>query len=231
MVGYQRIYQLKRKLAGSTFSYSRSHYKGEWIAHLKDHPYVKRANSHQLSLKDCFYQDAQCFNTLPIDEILQIFKIDPNRMPMQWKSAIKSRINRWSGHEQVPICDAKSPLMIEINHQRIQKLTEMIDGYMDEYNHQRYQYSLAGLTPAEFYIYSTTGIYPLDNYFGVTSRELDVSEQAGRSTVEQSQGKSGQSKRSGKKETGRTSLINERAGNHCTGSKNIAKREKEMGEE
>ena len=30
-------------------------------------------------------------------------------------------------HEQVPICDAKSPLMIEINHQRIQKLTEMID--------------------------------------------------------------------------------------------------------
>ena len=172
MVGYQRIYQLKRKLAGSTFSYSRSHYKGEWIAHLKDHPYVKRANSHQLSLKDCFYQDAQCFNTLPIDEILQIFKIDPNRMPMQWKSAIKSRINRWSGHEQVPICDAKSPLMIEINHQRIQKLTEMIDGYMDEYNHQRYQYSLAGLTPAEFYIYSTTGIYPLDNYFGVTSREL-----------------------------------------------------------
>ena len=127
MVGYQRIYQLKRKLAGSTFSYSRSHYEGEWIAHLKDHPYVKRANSHQLSLKDCFYQDAQCFNTLPIDEILQIFKIDPNRMPMQWKSAVKSRINRWSGHEQVPICDAKSPLMIEINHQRIQKLTEMID--------------------------------------------------------------------------------------------------------
>ena len=106
---------------------------------------------------------------------------------------------------------------------------KLIDGYMDEYNHQRYQYSLAGLTPAEFYIYSTTGIYPLDNYFGVTSRGTDVSEQAGRSTVEQSQGKSGQSKRSGKKETGRTSLINERAGNHCTGSKNIAKREKEMG--
>lgn len=54
----------------------------------------------------------------------------------------------------------------------ISTVRELIDGYMDEYNHQRYQYSLAGLTPAEFYIYSTTGIYPLDNYFGVTSREL-----------------------------------------------------------
>lgn len=31
---------------------------------------------------------------------------------------------------------------------------------------------LAGLTPSEFYIYATTGIYPLDNYFGVESTDL-----------------------------------------------------------
>ncbi|MBQ9153756.1 MAG: hypothetical protein IJ130_08070, partial [Solobacterium sp.] len=35
-----------------------------------------------------------------------------------------------------------------------------------------YQYNLAGLTPSEFYRYKTTGIYPLDNYFGVKSTEL-----------------------------------------------------------
>ena len=35
------------------------------------------------------------------------------------------------------------------------------------YNSEHYQYDLAGLTPEEFYQYATTGVYPLDNYFGV----------------------------------------------------------------
>lgn len=49
---------------------------------------------------------------------------------------------------------------------------ELIDGYVDTYNNQRYQLSLAGLTPHEFYLYSITGIYPLDNYFGTKASEL-----------------------------------------------------------
>ncbi|MCH4265136.1 MAG: IS3 family transposase [Solobacterium sp.] len=48
----------------------------------------------------------------------------------------------------------------------------MITGYMESYNKVRCQYDLAGLAPAEFYQYSTTGIYPLDNYYGVKSTEL-----------------------------------------------------------
>ena len=43
----------------------------------------------------------------------------------------------------------------------------LVDGYIDRYNNEFCQYNLAGLTPAEFYTYVTTGIYPLDNYFGV----------------------------------------------------------------
>ncbi len=48
----------------------------------------------------------------------------------------------------------------------------MVNGYMDAYNNQHYQYALAGLTPAEYYIYVTTGIYPVDNYYGVKATEL-----------------------------------------------------------
>ena len=48
----------------------------------------------------------------------------------------------------------------------------MIDGYMNSYNNEHYQYALAGLTPAEYYTYVTTGIYPLDNYYGIPSTEL-----------------------------------------------------------
>ena len=54
----------------------------------------------------------------------------------------------------------------------INTVKKLITGYMNMYNNERYQYSIAGLTPSEFYTYATTGIYPLDNYFGVESSEL-----------------------------------------------------------
>ncbi|MBE5872762.1 MAG: IS3 family transposase [Lachnospiraceae bacterium] len=44
---------------------------------------------------------------------------------------------------------------------------QLVDGYLKAYNSEHYQYDLAGLTPEEFYQYATTGVYPLDNYFGV----------------------------------------------------------------
>lgn len=44
---------------------------------------------------------------------------------------------------------------------------KLVDGYLQAYNSEHYQYDLAGLTPEEFYQYATTGIYPLESYFGV----------------------------------------------------------------
>ncbi len=49
---------------------------------------------------------------------------------------------------------------------------QLVDGYLRAYNNEHYQYDLAGLTPAEFYQYATTGIYPLDNYFGVPASTM-----------------------------------------------------------
>ena len=37
-------------------------------------------------------------------------------------------------------------------------------------------YELAGLTPNEFYQYATTGIYPLESYFGVPASEMMATE-------------------------------------------------------
>lgn len=48
----------------------------------------------------------------------------------------------------------------------------LIEGYVNDYNNKHYQYSLAGLTPAEYYIYVTQGIYPCDSYYGVKATEL-----------------------------------------------------------
>lgn len=59
----------------------------------------------------------------------------------------------------------------------IEVVKELVKGYMVSYNTQRYQYGLAGLTPKEYYEYVTTGIYPLDNYFGVQKSDLMSIEQ------------------------------------------------------
>lgn len=49
---------------------------------------------------------------------------------------------------------------------------KLVDGYLKAYNTEHYQYELAGLTPEEFYSYATTGVYPLDNYFGIPASEM-----------------------------------------------------------
>jgi len=51
-------------------------------------------------------------------------------------------------------------------------VAKMIDGYMEAYNDQHYQYALAGLTPSEYYAYVTTGIYPVDSYYGIKATDL-----------------------------------------------------------
>ena len=48
----------------------------------------------------------------------------------------------------------------------------LVSGYLKAYNCEHYQYDLAGLTPGEFYQYATTGVYPLDNYFGVPASAM-----------------------------------------------------------
>ena len=49
---------------------------------------------------------------------------------------------------------------------------KIVNGYFEKYNYT-YQFYLAGLSPVEFYEYTQTGVYPLENYFGVDASELD----------------------------------------------------------
>lgn len=49
---------------------------------------------------------------------------------------------------------------------------ELTLGYLDKYTNEIYQYDLGGLTPKEFYLYVTTGVYPCDRYFGVDASKL-----------------------------------------------------------
>ena len=48
----------------------------------------------------------------------------------------------------------------------------LVENYLHAYNHTIYQNDLAGLTPAEYYIYVTTGVYPCEDYYGVKPSEM-----------------------------------------------------------
>lgn len=54
----------------------------------------------------------------------------------------------------------------------LQTAVEMTAQCIDEYNNERYQYTLGGLTPVEYYLYYITGIYPCDTYYGKTATSL-----------------------------------------------------------
>jgi transposase InsO family protein len=47
------------------------------------------------------------------------------------------------------------------------KFVKLIDNYMNYYNNDRYQEVLGGLTPAEFYKYKMSGIYPNKQVLGI----------------------------------------------------------------
>lgn len=51
-------------------------------------------------------------------------------------------------------------------------LVEIADGYITSYNNDQYQLCVAGLSPKDYYTYITTGIYPLDKYYGVDKDKL-----------------------------------------------------------
>lgn len=48
----------------------------------------------------------------------------------------------------------------------------LVENYLHAYNHVIYQNDLAGLTPEEYYIYVTTGVYPCEDYYGVKPSEM-----------------------------------------------------------
>jgi hypothetical protein len=41
------------------------------------------------------------------------------------------------------------------------QIATVIDDWIDYYNNDRYQWDLAKLAPSEYYVYVTTGAYPL----------------------------------------------------------------------
>ena len=75
----------------------------------------------------------------------------------------------------------KDPLFLCISYE---KCSEVVKGYIRNYNSKYIQTCLGGLSPADFYKYAVTGIYPFSEYFGVTP-DITATEEIRRRQLQQ----------------------------------------------
>lgn len=93
IVGYQRIYILKKKLSVSSYIIKeKSCYSNEVKIKYSNHPYVAKVTDKRFVLKDAFYKDASLFVDYKIDEILKIFDFDPNDFSYGFKAQTLNKI-------------------------------------------------------------------------------------------------------------------------------------------
>lgn len=93
VVGYQRIYILKRKLSDVTYRVKKkTYYSDEVKIKYDNHPYVAKITNKSFVLKDTFYKDAGLFIDYQMDEILKIFDFDPNDFSYVFKAQTLNKI-------------------------------------------------------------------------------------------------------------------------------------------
>lgn len=124
-IGYQRIYNLKRLFDDNDPNEYIAKIDDETITILSNNPYVKRVNKNQFSLKDIFYNEAKIFKDLHINEILEIFEVNPLLIPVSSKNRIKYILAHWCFKECEKLDDFDFLVKVELNKYR--RLKQMVE--------------------------------------------------------------------------------------------------------
>ena len=102
MVGYRRIYTLKKMFDGIIpFKQEKKTYSEDEILKFSDNPYVKRITETQLSLNSAFYSDAHyLIEIMHINEILELFEIEPELLSISSRNNIRHKLKSWKGQKE-----------------------------------------------------------------------------------------------------------------------------------
>lgn len=77
------------------------------------------------------------------------------------RQSMSRRGNCWDNAPQESFFGHMKDELDLSNCTTFEQLQEEINRYMDYYNNYRYQWELAKLSPREYYLYITTGKYPI----------------------------------------------------------------------
>lgn len=101
IVGYRRIYSLKRRLAGKKPRYEATSYSDEVIDVLSKHPYVQSIIPKKLRFKKVFFQKAYLLSNCHINDILKAFEIDPEWLTISVRNNIMHKLRNWKSDSYV----------------------------------------------------------------------------------------------------------------------------------
>lgn len=125
-VGYQRIYNLKKKLKNE--EKPKEKISSDVIEKYTSHPYVKRCNADNFTLNKQFFDESLIFISYPIDEILSIFEIDGSDLPARILNRIERQLRYWNddSDNMMVECDQEFRCRIQYNRMRaLEKLSMM----------------------------------------------------------------------------------------------------------
>lgn len=126
IVGYQRIYQLKKLFDGGVPERVTA-YDTVTIEKLRSHPYIKRISEKQIVFHNQFYYEAASFGSFHIDHILQLFDIDYHLIPIRTRNRLKYQLNYKKNKQSNDIMTDDIELLCHIEQNKHQAMMEMID--------------------------------------------------------------------------------------------------------
>ena len=126
IVGHQRIYALQKLFSGDTTINRKASNSEEIIEKYKDHPYVQSVTSKQFKFRKAFLNEASfLIELIAVNEILEMYEIDPNDLNNSVKINLKYRLSHWKKTEE-RFTDITEQL-VRIQHRRYQKLSVLME--------------------------------------------------------------------------------------------------------
>lgn len=133
MVGYQRIYQLKRVFEGSensgsiSASVERKTYPPELRERFRENPFVKKITEKQFVFSDAFFNVMSTIRELHINEILDICGVDPDLLTVSTRNNLHYKLLGWETSAMPCFPEGPTELMTSFYKKYSQKLAEMVD--------------------------------------------------------------------------------------------------------
>ena len=183
-VGYQRIYQLKKRLECEC-SDTKINIDIETVEKYSNHPFIQRCNVKQLALNDRFYNEASIFKGLSIDEILGIFEINGSDFSVEIRNRIKYKLKNWRPKELSSECADDIKFKSQIQYNKIKALEKISSIHFDKIKNNLSLYTFEQKKalcmwiknlPHDRYDYSVRSILkkvglPKSSYYSILSNE------------------------------------------------------------
>ena len=146
-IGKPRIYRLKHKfkvLGGRNLAFmtrkngftDRWVFRKEIIEKYSAHPFVKAATEEEILLQERFFQEAAFLQILPMDEILQIFRLEPGLFTMDQRILMGDTLKKTplivSADPGLAEMESYKDLSLQILYDRMKGLEKAVDEELAE---------------------------------------------------------------------------------------------------